>query len=457
MSGTGPNHRLSEVMAQAGMSNKALARAVREESVRAGQPVSCDHTAVSRWLDGTRPRERTAQYIAAVLGAKLGHTVTAADLGLPSDELMREGFGTEYTDHVDQAAAMLGRLWQADQEDVRAVVAAPTVAAAWSEASLSWLVRTGADPMAERPAGARVGAGDIERLQATVAAFAEMDDRFGGGHARRALVHYLRSEVSSLLTGRYGERTGRALFGAVAEATLLAAWMSYDSGAHGLAQRYFVQALRLAHAADEIMLAGSILDAMSHQATFLGRFREAGNLARAARQGTAGWATPTLTAHFHAMEARALAAGGESVSAQRALSEAVRVFERRRLGDDPDWIAYFNDAELSAEFSHCFRDTGRFADAVTYAQRSMTGSVRSDFFVTMVRATGHLGNGDVDEACAAARQALDLGTALRSARCVEYVRAFRQQLAGFDRLPAARDLNQHAADHPLWHPSVTAA
>jgi hypothetical protein len=205
------------------VSNKALARAVREESVRAGHPVNCDHTAVSRWLDGTRPRERTARCIASALSAKLGRTVTAADLGLPSGESIGEGFGTEYADHVDQAAAVLGRLWQADQEEIRAVVAAPTIAAAWSEASLSWLVRTGADPIAERPAGARVGAGDIERLRATVAAFAEMDDRFGGGHGRRALVQYLRSEVSSLLTGRYGECTGRALFGAVAEATLLAA------------------------------------------------------------------------------------------------------------------------------------------------------------------------------------------------------------------------------------------
>jgi len=72
----------------------------------------------------------------------------------------------------------------------------------------------------------------------------------------------------------------------------------------------------------------------------------------------------------------------------------------------------------------------------------MTGSVRSDFFVRMVLAAGHLGNGEIDEACDAARQALDLGTALRFARCTEYVRAFRQQLADFDRLPAVRDLGQ---------------
>src|SRR5262249_29539241 len=65
---------------------------------------------------------------------------------------------------------------------------------------------------------------------------------------------------------------------------------------HGLAQNYFIQALRLAQAASDAPMAGTILDAMSHQATFLGRHREAADLARSARTGTRGIATPTLTA-----------------------------------------------------------------------------------------------------------------------------------------------------------------
>lgn len=150
------------------------------------------------------------------------------------------------------------------------------------------------------------------------------------------------------------------------------------------------------------------------------------------------------------MEARAYAAGGDSVSAERSLSEAVRVFERRHPGDDPDWFTYFDDAELAAEFCHCFRDTGRFADAIAHADRCMTGSARSDFFVTMVLAAGHLGTGDVEEACLTARRALDLGAAIRSARCVEYLRAFRTQLVELAGLPAIRDLEEYATDHALW-------
>src|SRR5690606_41324666 len=83
--------------------------------------------------------------------------------------------------------------------------------------------------------------------------------------------------------------------------------MSYDACHHGLAQRYFLQALRLAQDANDRRLAGSILSAMSHQATFLGRYTQAATLARAALMGISPLATPTLPAQFHAMAARALA------------------------------------------------------------------------------------------------------------------------------------------------------
>jgi transcriptional regulator with XRE-family HTH domain len=117
-----------------------------------------------------------------------------------------------------------------------------------------------------------------------------------------------------------------------------------------LAQRYFIQALALAQAGGDHLLGASILDAMSHQATYTGRFAEAANLARAAGTGTAGIATATLTAHFHTMEARALARLGDAKACDRALAEAVREFERRRPDEDSGWIRYFDEAELAAEF-----------------------------------------------------------------------------------------------------------
>jgi hypothetical protein len=67
------------------------------------------------------------------------------------------------------------------------------------------------------------------------------------------------------------------------------------------------------------------------------------------------------------MEARALARLGDARGCDRSLAEAVREFERRRPEEDPDWIRYFDEAELAAEFGHCLRDLGRAVDAAQYA------------------------------------------------------------------------------------------
>jgi ATP/maltotriose-dependent transcriptional regulator MalT len=193
---------------------------------------------------------------------------------------------------------------------------------------------------------------------------------------------------------------------------------------------------------------------MSHQATFIGRYAEAAELARAAQVGTKTAATPTLSAHFSVMEARALARLGDARGCDLALSEAVKAFERRKPEEDPEWIRYFDDAELAAEFGHCFRDLGRPVDATIYATQSL-GSAdgtyqRSDFFATMVLADAHLRAGEAEEACQVALDALRLGEQLKSARCVSYVREFSASLDGIGPVPLVRDFTDQATEFTLW-------
>jgi hypothetical protein len=445
-----PNHALAETLKAAGVSNKALGRAV-----------GSDHTAVSRWLSGVQPRPATARKVADFLSGKLGRRIELVEIGMSASESVSPSLGMAYPDTASESTEILGKLWIADLDELRQLVNSPADGHAWAEASLGWLVRPEEEPVARIVGAERVGLSDISMIQTTASLFSELDNRFGGGHGRRALIQYLSTDAKRMLSGSYTDQTARTLYAAVSEATLLAAWMSYDAGIHGIAQRYFIQALRLAQAAQNELLAGSILDAMSHQATFLGRHREAANLARAARTGTRGKATATLTAHFYAMEARALAIGGDAAGAEKALSAAVSVFERRKPGHDPEWISYFDDAELSAEFSHCFRDLGRGKDAVTYAERALAGaasaSARSDFFVTMVKAagqlrgrTGELRDAEVDEACATVAHALEVGAQVKSARCVQYLREVRAALDRFAHLAVVQQLETVHSDHPLW-------
>jgi tetratricopeptide (TPR) repeat protein len=443
-----PNERLRAAIAESGLSNKALARAVRTASAAQGRPVRSDHTAVIRWLAGGQPRGATADALCRALTARLGRPVTPPDIGLAQSKTVDPALGLIYPDTAESAVCILSELWNADLEDNSQLKSVATHAGAWSDASLAWLVRPGRDDFGVRFAGLAVGPSDVEALLATTATFAALDNRFGGGHARRSLVEFLRTDLAPLLAGTYSDAIGSELFAAAAEATLLAAWMSYDAGSHGLAQRYFVQALRLAQGADDGLLAATILDAMSHQATFLGRFREAANLARAAGTGTAGQATRTLHAHFKAMEARALAGAGDATATERALAESVRLFERRD-GEDPSWISYVDDAELSAELAHCYRDLGRADETVRYARAGLAhegSSPRSDYFVTMVLADGHLAAGELEQACEIASGALVSGSRLKSARAAEYLRQFCARLQPYKATSAVIQLDQRIAE-----------
>ncbi|WP_199824951.1 hypothetical protein [Streptomyces maremycinicus] len=378
--------------------------------------------------------------------------VSAAELGLNHGEAKDAPvLDAAYPASPDDAIQTVSQLWRADLNQYDPLLRAEPSEPAWNEASLRWLVAPEPGIPRPRSEGMRVGLGDVAAVKTTADMFARLDDQFGGDHARHSVIQYLNNDVTPMLRGQYTEQVGRVLFSTVAEATLLAGWMSYDACHHGLAQRYFLQALRLAQDANDRRLAGSILSAMSHQATFLGRYTQAGTLARAALMGISPVATPTLRAQFHAMDARALARTGDVAACEAALSAATKALESRNSEDEPEWISYFDEAELAAEAAHCFRDVNRARQAVAHAENAMSGShVRSDFFATMVLADAHLRAGDVEEACRVALDAMDLGEQLKSARCISYLAEFRQNLTAAGPSAAARELAEEAREHRLW-------
>lgn len=377
--------------------------------------------------------------------------VMVAPPGSPSLDI-----GLAFPNSATQAAEIVSRLWRADLEDPTELQQRAIDHRAWGDASLKWLVGPSHPPSVDDLGRVRIGTPDVVRFRATADMFAQLDDQFGGGNARQALIQHLSADAERLLNGRFTDAVGRELYSAVGEATLLAAWMTYDSApSSGLAQRYFVQALALAKAADDRLLGASILDAMSHQATYTGRFNDAANLARAARTGTSQLATPTLTAHFHTMEARALARLGDAKGCDHALAQAVHEFEHRNPDNDPQWIRYFNEIELNAEFGHCFRDLGRARDAQQYATQGILAPddatfARSDFFVAVVLADSYLASGEIEQACATVLKALSAGEQIRSARCIGYIREFNKHLAHLADNTSVVGFNEAARDSRLW-------
>ncbi|MFD0884135.1 hypothetical protein ACFQ08_06170 [Streptosporangium algeriense] len=76
------NLRLAALLREAGFSRKSFARTLRQTSERAGWPIACDHTSISRWLRGMTPRAETADLIALTLSQALGRPISRTDAGL---------------------------------------------------------------------------------------------------------------------------------------------------------------------------------------------------------------------------------------------------------------------------------------------------------------------------------------------------------------------------------------
>ncbi|BBG03022.1 MULTISPECIES: hypothetical protein [Pseudonocardia] len=462
------NERLVALMTDAGfldrggtIGRKRFTRAVNETAAARTAGRSYTHTYVSRWLNGVTPRDEvTHDAIREALGTRLGRIVSPDELGFRVSYTVSPDVGLSYPDDPEQGVTTLVELLEADLSGAARFGETTECIAAWNDAALAWLVGS-RHPVIGSDATVRIGASDVDRLRTMRQTFDRLDGMFGGAHARTALVHYLRTVLPKLLRSEGRADVRERLFSAAGELTQLAAWMSYDAGRHGLAQRYFIQALGLADAGQDRLLSASILDAMSHQASFLGRHREAAAMARAARLGTDNGAVPILTAHFHVMEARALARIGDASACERAMDDAVRHFGRHTPGEGPEWIGYFDGAELAAELGHCQRDLGRPAPAIEHATQALdsaSGScARSDFFVSMVLAHAHLDQGDVEEGCRVAEQAITAGEGLDSVRCHSYVTEFRERLARYRTSGVAREFVGRVRAARLWSPPASVA
>ncbi|MFI6103689.1 transcriptional regulator [Streptomyces sp. NPDC051310] len=440
-----PNERLQALIQEAGCSNAGLARRVNMVGQERGLDLRYDKTSVARWLRGQQPRGRAPGIIAEALGRKLGRTVTIDEIGMANGKNLASGVGLQFAPTVLGAIEQVCELWRSDVGR-RDFLSGTTVAAsALVEPSRDWLI-TGADPQVARQAGARVGASDVDAVRAMTDALVDLDHRFGSGHVRPVVVHYLNSVVSGLLSGSYRDAVGRRLFAAVARLTELAGYMAVDTGQPGLAQRYYIQALRLAQAAGDRGYGGYVLAAsMSHLAAQLGNPREIAQLARAAQEGARGHVTPRAEAMFLAAEARGYALLGDARLCREVAGRAVAAMDRADpdAGDDPAWIAHFDHAYLADELAHCHRDLGEPELLARAAREALDGHpetrARRRAIGLVLLATAQAQQREVELACHTGTRAVELLGTLRSTRGAEYLDDLQGRLEPYANEPSVRE------------------
>lgn len=284
---------------------------------------------------------------------------------------------------------------------------------------------------------------DVETLRAMTRTFRQLDNRFGGGHARATVSHYLVGEAVPLLrAGRFREGVRRELFGAVAELNQLAGWMAYDVGDASAGRKHLRQALQLCQDVGDDALAAEMLAGMSHHAAFVRSPLVAVDLARAARDNAGRTGISALMAESAVMEAHGLALRRDAKGCLAALRDAEASFSSAG-SDVPEWLRYFDAAYMAAKFAHCFRDLGRSDEAERFARRSLEmteGYDRGRLFNTALLASILADQRRVEEACAAGTSALRMAGNMHSVRTLAYLKDVARRLQPFHAEPAVQAL-----------------
>jgi tetratricopeptide (TPR) repeat protein len=435
------NLRLRDVLADAGWTEQELATAVNAAGAENGVRLSYDRTTVAHWLSGTRPRPPTPDLLAEVFSRRLARQVTPAELGLAADS-------------PDDAGSAEGRPRNGDIGSVLIQLhasAGPRTASmpAYSLADLEFpgWPETANVPPARRFADRQsVTVSDTDAAEHLARVLAADDAAFGGGHVRRATAAYLAADLAPKLYARTSPATRRRLFGVATQLSYLCGFMCFDDQLHGLSQRYYRTALRLGAENGDQAGYAIALRAMSVQASSLGHYRQARNLAETAASG-ARRLGPRRQAFLYGQLAVVLAADGDRVGALASIADAERRLDQATSASQLTGTYHIASlAHQQAAVQDLLGDRRGAITALEESIRHRPADERRSRAITLAFLAGlQLSAGCLDEAVSTWHLFLDDYPHLDSGRATAELRRLRSRVRPLAKNATARTLLQRAS------------
>lgn len=444
-----PNTLLEALIDEAGVSRAGLAAHVNQAGRARGLCLRYEHTAVARWLKGQRPRGQVPDLICEVLGNRLRRALSLDDIGMAALGGHPTVPSSSLTGFVERATA----LWRSDEQQRPHLVAAPAVTGTTAVMPVWEWENPPEDTDVSRTGPQRVGPADIATLRAARAHYELMYRRAGGIATRSRIVGFLNAETAPLLRGGYSDAMGRQLHRATGGLVAVAGICAYDSDAHGLAQRYFHQALRLAKASGDRGLGGYVIALLVNQSLFLADFRQSVAFAEAALRAAGRDITPALAADLHAMQAKAYAHLGDVPSALRCIRRAESEAERIRPGQEPDETGYVQPGLVNVQVAEALLRLGDLPAAREHAAAAVRTPAhdRGRVHRLAMLTTIELRQGEADRAAVTAAEMAERARGMESQRLRDRLRAVREHLVASGSAEAARaaDLVDGALRVPL--------
>ncbi|MGW1376846.1 tetratricopeptide repeat protein [Streptomyces sp. NPDC002446] len=430
------NENLRALLAEARWTQAALARTVNALAAEIDLDLNYDRTAVAHWLSGTQPAPPVPELIAEALTRRLGRSVSPSAAGFACAPSVPPGTGS--TDQESPAETELAELCGMESDPAR------RMSARLLPYRESDLADVGAGPRSREPRSAVPRGADEDELavvRLAVRFYAASFNAHGGRRARSALATYLADDIAPRLRETTDEDTHRGLLVETSRLTFLLARMYQDASVHGLAQRHFHAALRLAAEARDATAWAVVLRGLSAQGLALGHRRAALHAAEAAAATARkpdGGTRAFLLSHLAAAQAACGLRQDALASLARAESAAETEGGRAHA---PGPFHTYPPAALEFQSAEVLRYLGDLPAAHTALNRSLAHRPGDDHRGLALSYAQHaeilIALGHVEEACAAWSSFLDQYVHVRSGAADLAVSRLRQLLAPFRVLPAA--------------------
>ncbi|WP_241989703.1 MULTISPECIES: tetratricopeptide repeat protein [unclassified Streptomyces] len=432
-----PNGALGRLLAESRWTYRQFARAVNRVGTELGTPLRYDESAVSHWLGGTVPRGAVRVCVLEALSRRLGRPVTHAEAGLP---VPRDHSSSTAADTVE-GLIDLGR--QDMDPSRRSVLGAGLFSVALTIPG--WPDVIGRAEAVQSGRARRIGMNEVGMVVAMTERVSELDDQFGGRHARPMAASFMVNTVASYLRADAPDDVRKAMLSAASDLLYLTGYMAVDEGLHGLAQRYYVKALELAGAAEDHLTYCTTLRGMSVQAIDLRHGGKAMELADAAAAASPK-AGPRMLAFLAGQQAHAAAQTGDRTRALRYIREAETAMDRAESRGKA--FGSYDPASLNYHISQVRYELGDVSGAIEAMQQS--DKVRySVYRRARVRhramlAERQLEVGHLEAACDTWHQALDDYPMVQSGRADDRVRTMFGLLRPHLKNTTAKDLYDRA-------------
>ncbi|MFE2579370.1 hypothetical protein [Streptomyces sp. NPDC059378] len=430
-----PNPALDKLLEQARWTRTQLAQQVNRLGPQAGLKLTYDRTAVAHWIAGTPPRPEVRPLILEALSARLGRPVTHAEAGLQPAASVD---GSQTADTVEE----LIDLGRADMDPSRrGVVAATVFSAALSLPIFQHVARAANDPIAPGKATTRIGASQVASVRSMTERIADILDEFGAGHARPMAAAFLVNTVGPWLRAEASEPVKLDMLAAASDLTYLTGWMAMYEKAHGLGQKYYVQALKLADEANDHVTYCRTLRGMSLQASNLRHGRMALELADSAAEAAPA-AGPRLVAFLRGQQAHAASMVGDRRQAHARLREAETALAK--ADNRRDAIGGYDQTAYLFHVSHVLLEENDLQGSIKAMKQSIRVQPANErqgrVHAYALLAQRQLRIGHLDASCDSWSRFLDEYEHVSSARGDDHFATMRADLTPYAKARAVRAL-----------------